>query len=94
MKYPSHYYTEFDFFEDRDMEIRSHLKRIVTTRKDHQCCLGQDSQLNHNIAKGSLAVLESGIFDNEWVSSYFCLSCADRELDKFYLESEDRTEEN
>ena len=75
-------YLRFDPFEgDRDVDIRNHIVKMVTTRKPHTCAMPTGPmESQHTIPAGSRVRYESAIVDGEWGSYHVCTACMDRWL--------------
>lgn len=80
MKYPESTYLQAELFDDGDAEIRCMTKKIITTRKEHRCAMGDVLQKPHQITPQSEALKESAIVEGEWVTAYSCLPCIDQWL--------------
>lgn len=82
-------YLRTTWWEDRDVEIRRHRLKMVTTRKPHRCA-GNEAGEEHEIPAGARALYESAIMDDEVVSCWLCTDCMDAWLDVIEpLEPED-----
>ncbi len=55
------------FDGDRDVDIRCHSAKILTTRKRQFCCICSKKH-----RKGTRMFAERAIVDGEWCSSYAC----------------------
>ena len=76
-------YLRFDPFEgDRDVDIRNHTVKMVTTRKPHRCAMPNGPfDEPHTIPAGSRVRFESAIVDGEWGSYHVCTAYMDEFLE-------------
>jgi len=68
-------------FDGRDEDIRARTTAIVTTRKRHNC-LNPNTMKYHEMPTGTRAMKEHAIVDGVWGTSYSCVACLNRYLDK------------
>lgn len=79
-RYPDSEYLATPWWEDRDVTIRAHKLRMVTTRAPHSCPGNGESE-EHEIPGGTRALYETCIYDGEWVQCWLCTDCMDAWLD-------------
>jgi len=80
-KYAEGVYLSTEWWQDRDVDLRHHQLRMVTTRKDHDCP-GNGSQEEHTIPAGTRVLYETCIYDGEWVQCWLCTDCMDAWIDE------------
>ena len=81
MKYSESAYLDAEIFPDDGDEFRNYSRKLVTTRKEHDCS-GNGFRVGHKLPPKSKALLETAIHvDDGYVSNYICLECADAYLD-------------
>lgn len=83
-KHPDNVYLGFDpFGGDTDVEMTHQKRKLVKTRKDHECytCYAGDEQ--HLIPKGSKCYFESGFSCYGPTNLYLCLKCYDKILEEW-----------
>lgn len=68
-------------FDGRDEDIRCRTTVILTTRAVH-VCLSADGYHQHNMPIGTRAMREHAIVDGRWCTSYCCVACLDKWMDK------------
>lgn len=73
-------YLRETWWQDRDVSVRAHKLRMVTTRSPHSCPSNGPGEA-HEIPAGTRALYETGIFDGEWVQCWLCAECMDRWMD-------------
>lgn len=83
-KYRDEDYLRTTWWVDRDVTIRAHTVKMVTTRKPHTCA-GNGTDEQHEIPAGSRALYERCLYDEEWGQCWLCTSCMDNWIDKVGL---------
>lgn len=62
--------------------MRCYQKRMIYTRTEHKC-LGNNPGEEHEVPKGTRALLEKAIIDGKWCNNHLCVDCMDRWMDQF-----------
>lgn len=75
-------YIGTEFFEDRDVEIRGRVRRVVITRTPHRCSYADVIGKPHDIAPGNRALTEWAVVEGEPGRWWACLDCLDTWLDE------------
>lgn len=83
MKFKKETYEKYsNIYNDDGSNIRVRSFKLVKVRKRHKCHMSLIDQKCHDILKGEYAVVESGIYENEWYNIYTCTKC----LDKYFID--------
>ena len=85
MKYPLSVYLNYNPFisiDKDDTDIRVYEWKMVKTRIEHECCMGEFifGKGYHIIPKGEFAMREHAIVEGAWESTYSCMDCMDKWL--------------
>lgn len=92
MKFTHEDYLNEDWFQGDESEISCQTKKIVKTRKEHECWLSlAPGKTPHNIPVGSYAYFEKAFVDrSHWGKFYMCeKNCMNELLTEYYGEDEE-----
>ena len=78
MKYNKSFYDKVEIYPDgRDVDVRNKTQKLVKTRIVHWCSICET-----HMHKNTIMVCERAFVDGEPCSSYMCVDCIDKYVEK------------